>query len=273
MKESGMQLFLMTTAANFVNIIAPSAGIGGLTVFFDSARKRGQPSGRVTVVGVLFVLYDYVAFLCFLTLGLVVLFRRKNLTSSEIIATIILCIIALAMASLLYLGYKSSDILGKVLARIARFINKIIHLFTHREYLKEEAAYSYARDIAEGIEVVRNKKKNLIWPFLFALNGKAILLCVLAFCFLALGTPFSVGTLVGGFSIAYLFMIVSPTPSGVGIVESVFPVALNSLRVPWAAAVLITLVYRGITFWFPLMVGGIAFRRLQIQPIIELESD
>jgi hypothetical protein len=71
---------------------------------------------------------------------------------------------------------------------------------------------------------------------------------------------------VGGFSIGYLFLIVSPTPAGVGVVESILPVALNSLRVPWAAAVLITLVYRGITFWFPLAVGGIAFRLLERQP-------
>jgi len=33
-------------------------------------------------------------------------------------------------------------------------------------------------------------------------------------------------------------------------------IALNTLRVEWAAAVLITLTYRLITFWFPLAVGG-----------------
>jgi uncharacterized protein (TIRG00374 family) len=78
-----------------------------------------------------------------------------------------------------------------------------------------------------------------------------------------LGTPFTVGTLVGGFSIAYLFLIVSPTPSGVGVVEGILPVALSTLRVKWEAAVLITLAYRFVTFWFPLAVGAIAFRLLQ----------
>jgi uncharacterized membrane protein YbhN (UPF0104 family) len=32
--------------------------------------------------------------------------------------------------------------------------------------------------------------------------------------------------------------------------------------VQWAAAVLITLVYRAVTFWFPLLVGAVAFRIL-----------
>ena len=88
----------------------------------------------------------------------------------------------------------------------------------------------------------------------------------MAFCFLALGTPFTVGTLVGGFSIGYLFLIVSPTPSGIGIVEGMLTVALNTLRVKLDAAVLITMVYRALTFWFPLAVGGVAFRLLQREP-------
>jgi uncharacterized membrane protein YbhN (UPF0104 family) len=52
----------------------------------------------------------------------------------------------------------------------------------------------------------------------------------------------------------------------VGVVESILPVALNSLRVQWAAAVLITLVYRAVTFWFPLLVGAVAFRILNRKP-------
>jgi hypothetical protein len=70
---------------------------------------------------------------------------------------------------------------------------------------------------------------------------------------------------VGGFSIGYLFLVVSPTPSGLGVVEGMLALALNTLRVKWEAAVLITLTYRAVTFWFPLGVGAIAFRTLHGQ--------
>ena len=43
-------------------------------------------------------------------------------------------------------------------------------------------------------------------------------------------------------------------------------VALNTLRVKLEAAALITLTYRVITFWFPLLVGLVAFRLLQGKP-------
>jgi uncharacterized protein (TIRG00374 family) len=262
LKEKNYHLILVATAANFVNVIAPSVGIGGMAVFLDDAARRNHSTGKVTVVGVLYILFDYLAFFCVLTLGFIVLIRRNNLNVGELSAAAILLAIAFGVAFLLYLGYRSAERLGHALAWIARLINRILRPFIHREYLQEEKAHSFAYEISEGISMLRGKRKELLWPMLYALNNFALLICVLAFTFLALGTPFSVGTLVGGFAIGYLFLIVSPTPSGLGVVEGTMTIALNTLRVEWAAAALITLTYRVITFWFPLVVGAVAFRLL-----------
>jgi len=86
---------------------------------------------------------------------------------------------------------------------------------------------------------------------------------ILAMTFMAFGVPFSIGTIVAGFASAYLFLIVSPTPYGIGVVETLLPLALTSLSVAWEDSVIITLVYRGITFWLPLFLGGLSFRILQ----------
>lgn len=262
LEEDSKHLMLVSAAANFVNVVAPSAGIGGMAVFLDDAKQRNHSGGRVTVVGALFVLLDYAAFICILALGLIVLIRRNNLNAGEITASLILLAIALAMAFLLYLGYRSADELARALVWMARLVNRIVRPFIHRNYLQEANAHTFAQEFAEGLSAIKGRTKDLLWPFLFALNNKALLICVLALTFLAFATPFSVGTIVSGFSIAYLFLIVSPTPAGLGIVEGALPIALNSLRVQWEAAVLITLGYRAVTFWFPLGVGAVAFRRL-----------
>lgn len=261
-REKITHLVLVATAANFVNVIAPSVGIGGMAVFLDDAVRQKHPTGRVTVVGILYILFDYLAFFCVLALGFLVLIRRNNLNAGELTAAAILLAIAAGVAFLLYLGYRSAERLGNALAWIARLINRILKPFLHRDYLQVDRAQAFANEVAEGIDMLRGKRKEFGWPFLYALNNFALLICVLAFTFLAWGTPFSVGTLVGGFAIAYLFLIVSPTPSGLGVVEGVMTIALNTLRVEWAAAALITLTYRLITFWFPLAVGGVAFRIL-----------
>jgi uncharacterized membrane protein YbhN (UPF0104 family) len=75
LREDKKRLLLVSAAANFINVVAPSAGIGGMAVFLDDAKRRNHSSGRVTVVGALFVLFDYIAFLCVLALGWIVLIQ------------------------------------------------------------------------------------------------------------------------------------------------------------------------------------------------------
>jgi uncharacterized protein (TIRG00374 family) len=206
---------------------------------------------------------DYVAFLFVLTLGLIVLFRRNDLDPTEIVASGVMFAIAAGLGFLLYLGSRSADALGNALAWLARLVNRVMQPFIHRAYLSEARAHEFADEMASDLKALPEKYQNLIIPLLYSLAGKALLICVLLAVFMAFQVPFSAGTIIGGFAIAYLFLIITPTPAGVGIIEGVMPLALSSLRVPWSEAVVITLAYRGITFWIPLTVGGIAFRMLQ----------
>jgi uncharacterized protein (TIRG00374 family) len=121
-------------------------------------------------------------------------------------------------------------------------------------------AHRFAVEVSQGLHEARQRRGGLALPAALALSNKALMISILFLVFLAFGQPFSVGTLVAGFSIGYLFLIVSPTPSGIGFVEGAMTLVLNSLGIPLAAAAIVTLAYRGITFWFPLLYGMVAFR-------------
>lgn len=260
--NSVRELSTMFAAANFVNIVAPSAGVGGMAVFIGNATRNNQSPGKVTIASMLYVFLDYIAFLVVLTLGLIVLFRRNDLHPTEIAASSVMVAIAAALGFLLYLGSRSAKALGNALAWLARLINRVVKPFIHREYLSEARAYEFSREMAEDLQSLPGQMGSLVKPMAFAFTNKALLMGVLVASFLAFQVPFSAGTIIGGFAISYLFLIVSPTPSGIGIVEGIMPLALSSLRVPWSEAVIITLAYRGITFWFPLGVGALALRHL-----------
>ena len=256
------ELSLMSAAANFVNTIAPSAGMSGVAVFISHANRNGQSPGKVAVINVLYLFLDYIAFLFVLTLGLVVLFRRNDLGRGEIAASAAILGIAAGLGSLLYLGSRSADALGNALAWMARLINRAAKPFIHRDYLSEARAHEFSREMAEDLKSLPQKSHTLLMPFLYAFASKALMMGILMASFLSFEVPFSAGTIICGFSISYLFLVVSPTPSGIGIVEGIMPLALSSLRVPWSQAVIITLAYRGVTFWLPLGVGAVAFRIL-----------
>jgi uncharacterized protein (TIRG00374 family) len=213
------------------------------------------------------ILYDYLAFIIVLGLGLTVLIRRDRLEAGEIWASAVLLAIASVFAFLLWLGMRSGDQLGRALAWMARSVNRVLRPLRRGNYLSEDAARTFACEAAEGLGIARQAPRGaILLPAALALSKQAMLISILFMVFMAFGQAFSVGTLVAGYAIGYLFLIVSPTPSGIGFVEGAMTLALTTLRVPLAAATIITLAYRGITLWLTLLYGMIAMRWIGQQP-------
>jgi uncharacterized protein (TIRG00374 family) len=147
---------------------------------------------------------------------------------------------------------------------MAKVVNRLLRPFLHRDYLDLERAHWFAEEVAEGMSVLKGHPNWAVRPLLFALLNKFILWLVLLFCFLAFEIPINVGTLIAGLSIANLFLIVSPTPAGLGIVEGILAVSLVSLGVPVGDSTVVTVVYRAVTFWFLFLVGMVTFRQLHL---------
>lgn len=220
------------------------------------------------IEGALFLFVDQVGFLLILALGWIVLIRRNDLNAGEISASLLLLAAASIFGFFLFLGYRSADALGNALARIARAINRVLRVFLHRDYLSEERAHAFASEVAEGLaDLPEHSVRNLLRPLAHALLNKALLIGVLLCAFLSFDVPFSAGTIIAGWAIGYLFLVVSPTPNGIGIVEGLMPLTLTSLRVPYEAAVVVTLAYRAVTFWWLLAVSAWALRRLHFKNV------
>jgi uncharacterized protein (TIRG00374 family) len=266
-------LFLVAAGANFVNVVAPSAGIGGMAVFMSAARRNGYSTARTAVAGILYLLFDYLGFLCILLLGLLVLFRRQTLTSADLVASIVLIFIASGLFVFLVLGMHSAKSLGSFLAWLANQVNRFLQPITHRQYLSPEKAHSFAQEAAGALNQIRQKPRELLLPALLGFSSKALLVSILFLVFEAFHLSVSMGTLVAAFSVSYLFFIVSPTPAGIGVVEGTLTLALNSMYVSLGAATVIALAYRGITFWVPLAFGGMALRFLHFDARANLYSN
>ncbi len=266
-EETLPRLALMALGANFFSVVVPSGGMSGLTVYITEARQQGYPSSRATVAGVVYIFFEYVGFLAVLALGLVVLVRRNHLTVADIVASVLMALLAAGLGVLLYLGTKSGPLLARVLESIAHRINRLLWPLLHRPYLSEQNARTFGLDAGEGLRAIRRQPYAVLFPAVLGVVSKMLQVLVLWLVFLAFRVPYSVGTIVAGYAIANLFLIISPTPSGIGIVEGLLTVALNSLNVALGAAAVITLAYRGITFWLPFFLGPLALRGLAHLPL------
>lgn len=260
--ETLANLLPMVAAAQFINVIAPAAGMSGVVVFVTEAKRRNYSPGKATIGAALYVLFDYAAFFCVLAVGLFVLFRRNTLNVGELLATGILVGVAIFVGFIVYLGFHSSEQLGKVLSGLAHFVNRFLQPFLHHDYLSENRAKEFAREAADGLHAFRRNPKRVFLPLLLAITKLGLLISIMLVSFLAFKVKVSPGTLIAGFSLGYLFMIVSPTPSGLGIVEGVLTLAFTSMYIPLGTAAVVALTYRGFTFWLPLLFGMGAFRWL-----------
>jgi hypothetical protein len=273
LRENVAHLAPLAAAANFFNVIAPSFGMGAVAVFTVDGRRRNLPAGKITTSAALYVLYDYIGLLVTLALVLFVLFTRNQLDREVVISSIVLVVISVGLGVLLLLGMRSRNQLGRALAWLSRLVNKILKPFIRRDYLEESRAYGFANDVAEGLLQARRSRGGLILPIVLALTGKTLLVCILAIVFVAFGQPFTIGTLIVGIGVSCLVLIFSVTPSGVVFVEGAMAFFLERMGVPATDAWAITLAYRGITFWWPLSYGLIAFRWFskgsKLQPELE----
>jgi glycosyltransferase 2 family protein len=260
--ESLRDLVPLVAAVMFTNTVAPSGGMSGIALMMDRARRRGYSPARVAIANTLYIEFDYLGFLAILAVGLLVLFRRDNLNTGELVASGIIYALASLLAILLYLGTRSSTALGKVLVSLTKIINRLFKPFIKRDYLSEDRAHSFAQEVHEGLYALRDDPNKIIPPAMLGLSTKLLMLLNFLIMFLAFGVPVAPGTIVAGFCISYLFVLVSPTPNGLGVVEGALTLALRTMYIPLGTAVVITVAYRAFTFWLPLFIGLISIRWL-----------
>lgn len=258
--DSTRRLWKLASASQFANVIAPTGGMSAAAVFITDAYRNQKSTARVTVIYTLSTFFEYIGFLFVLILGLGILASGYSIHAAEITASIFLLLAAVALAIILYLAMVSEEYLGRFLTGCSRLINFVVRPIIRQNWLKEERALSFSRELAEGVSDLKKHPFELFKPLGLAVINKALLILILWLVAMAFNTNLKPDVLIAGFSTGYLFLIVSPTPSGVGVMESVMALSLRSLGLSLEAATVITLAFRGITFWIPLLIGAVNFR-------------
>lgn len=272
--ETKKRLFLITNAATFVNTMTPSGGVSGLAIFLNEARKNDQPTGKVTVACIIYLILDYIGLLFVAFLSLLVLFRRDHIQWTEIVAFVLLFLLVTVLSAALFLATKSPDKFSKVTNYIVSKSNNLSNKIIHKQVFSPSKAEEFITEIVDGVSVMRTNPAMLKSPLVLTFSGKIILILVLLMVFYAFNVPISAGTIIAGFGLCSLFVIISPTPSGIGIVEGVLTLALKSLGLTLEAATIVTLGYRAITFWLPLLIGVISFQilnRVDKKPLSKIQ--
>lgn len=257
-KKRLLSLYLVT---RFVMVAAPSGGVSGWVPFIQDAHRRDLGVGKVLIANLVYMILWYSAVSVFLIGGMIHLFLVHDLEWFEISAAITLLVLDLVMITGVILAGVAPGTLHTILSVIRKIGEKVTGWLNRKPRLREHHIDTFVDDLHESaIHMKRVGFRRLLRPILHAMLNEVLNLGILYILAVAFGIHLSFGVLVAAYSISILFYIISPTPGGLGFVEGSMVLVLGSLGMRTADATILTLAYRGVTFWIPFVMGFIALR-------------
>jgi uncharacterized protein (TIRG00374 family) len=229
----------------FMDQAVPSGGVSGTLLIVGGLKKRNVPSETTASTLVIAAATYYIAYALALLLGLVVLWGEGNLTYIILIpAGIFMIFIASAMT--FFFKMKRSKIASHFWSRIP-FVKNLSHIF---DSIKPE--------------VIRNPllltQCTLLQLSIFILDSVTLWTCLKA-----LGINPSLFAVFASYMISSLARTMGFMPAGLGTFEAASVASLKMMKIPIAAALSGTLLFRGLSFWLPMIPGLILAQRLAHQ--------
>jgi uncharacterized protein (TIRG00374 family) len=255
-------------ATMFINAVVPTAGVAGNALFIDHIVKRDQSGARGVVGLFLVLLADLGTMVPFLLFGLVQLQKLGALSAYATLSGSAYVVYIGILISGLVLSAKSPALLKSILTKLRQAVNRIGKQFKRPDLLDETWASRNTNDLKLGANAIREHPKLLTFTLLWAIFLHIINLIGLYAFFVAFNQPISVGGLVAGFSLGIVFFVISVIPQGIGAAEGIMALVYTSIGVPAAKAITIALVFRGVNYWLPVLVGLIAMRKAAAPPVV-----
>ncbi len=242
----------------FMNTVAPSLNLAGMTLVVDDARRRGIDPGKASSAALLMQITIDGAFVTLMIVGFAITVLFAGMSPLWFIPGVVVILLVVGMVAIMFFGRLSPRLLLKLTRPVENLVNKVLRLL--KKPPKEPWAERVIGMFSDAAGFITENPRPALKAYGCSLFAS---LCELA-CFSLVGVAFGVKdpvVLLCGYVIATLFAMVSFTPQGVGFVEAAVVVAFTAFGQSAAAGTAIGLVYRGIVFWIPFIIGAVLITR------------
>ncbi|MFW5940308.1 MAG: flippase-like domain-containing protein [Chloroflexota bacterium] len=262
-RASLADLVPVVVGSMFINAVAPSGGTAGVALYVDDAVQRGESGPRATAGTLLGITGTYAGFGVLVLYGLLYLRSAQALRLHEVAGAVVLLLFIVGLSALLLLGGSHPALLQRLLGSVRALANRVAAGLDRTPFLAPHWPAKISDEFSRAAAAARAHPGQLPVVLLWAVAAHLVQVISLYALFLAFRQPAAVGVVAAGYAIGHLFVIIAPTPQGVGFVETVMPLTFMALGVPGAAATIIVLAFRGLTFWLPMLVGFLLLQQLR----------
>ena len=144
--------------------------------------------------------------------------------------------------------------------RSSKLADKILAKFTKPAI--DEPVERTIHNFSSAAHLITKNPRKTVQSFLWTTLSS---ICEMS-CFVLVGFAFGVHhpeALICGYVVATLFAMISFMPQGVGVVEAAVTVAFALFGIDSATGLAVVIVYRGIVFWLPFLVGAVVIQRIK----------
>ena len=148
----------------------------------------------------------------------------------------------------------------KVLRPFVKLADKILAKF--KKPAIDESVERTIHNFSSAAHLITKNPRKTVQSFLWTTLSS---ICEMS-CFVLVGFAFGVHhpeALICGYVVATLFAMISFVPQGVGVVEAAVTVAFALFGIDSATGLAVVIVYRGIVFWLPFLVGAVVIQRIK----------
>lgn len=269
LKRSLWDLFKLNFAAMAVNVIVPTAGLSSAMVYAEDAKRRGESQASTISAVIITYISNYTSISIFLLLSLIYLWIIDSIVPHVVIPAVVFFLLTAGTYLLAFSAGRESKILEKIIKFSLRVVQKPFQFILKREIKIEESVHKLYEEFKSVNKAILEDPKDWLLTILYASLYHLFAIFAIYVIFLSFGVDPLIRVILAAYSVAAMFMVVSPTPSGIGFVEGGFYLIYTALGIPGAIATTATLIFRSLTFWIPLFFGFFIYQKNKIKDIIQ----
>lgn len=244
----------------FMNTVAPSMNLAGTSLVMATATKNGMQAGKGTTAALLMQLSIDTGFVIIMLVTFGALSFTVGLQPGWLGVGAVAIALVGGLVLLITVGGLKPDLVLKVLHPFVRLADKVLAHF--KKPLIDDSVTRTIRNFSDAAHLITKNPKKTVQSFLWTTLSSV---CEMS-CFVLVGFAFGVNhpeALICGYVVATLFAMISFVPQGVGVVEAAVTVAFALFGVDSATGLAVVMVYRGIVFWLPFLVGAFVIQRMR----------
>ena len=234
----------LSVAKLFMDQTVPTGGVSGTILYVEGLQRLGVPRG-VALAGVVVSTFSYyAAYALCLALAIVYAAMMGDLIGATTSVGVVFLVVSTVFAVVVLLHSGAEP--GPIARRLARvpFLRGALGLLQEADPSVAHAPRVLARAVLWQLAIVC-LDAGTIWAALRAV-----------------GAATSTEAVFMSYMFSSLFRTLSFVPGGLGTFEAASVFMLRSLGVSVSAALSATLIFRGLSFWLPMIPGMLCARRL-----------